>query len=156
MKQLRVSAIKSGTVIDHIPPERVFQIAQVLDIPTHSHETLIANNLKSAKLHKKAIIKLSNSYLSQVMIDKIALLAEGATIVTIKNYEVAAKQTVIIPDRISGIVSCFNPNCITNSERCVTKFTVLVRSPLALQCYYCEKTMSGSEIAFRDDYSANS
>lgn len=148
MKQLRVSAIESGTVIDHIPPPSVFKIVEILHVQDSTHEVLIGSNLHSKKLGTKGVIKLSNVFLAQATIDKIALLAAGASIITIKNYEVERKQTVGIPETVVGILRCFNPNCITNHESATTKFKVLEKLPVKLQCHYCENVMDETQITF--------
>lgn len=149
MKQLRVSAIQDGTVIDHIPPASLFKIAAILGTQDIKDETLVANNLLSKKLGHKGIIKLSNVFLSQVTIDKIALLAHNASIITIKNYEVKDKQIVKLPEALVDSVRCFNPVCITNHESTVTRFEVLDKQSLKLRCHYCEKVMDKSQITFR-------
>lgn len=149
MKELRVNAIKNGTVIDHIPPSQLFRIMHLLEPEEHRSEILIGNNLKSRKLGKKGVIKLSNIILTSAAIDKVALLAHGATIVTIKNYEVSAKQPISMPREVVNIVECFNPNCITNAESATTRFIVLRRKPLRLQCHYCEKAMDEHQLSFR-------
>ena len=148
MKQLQVSAIQDGTVIDHLPAQSVFKIVDILSVNDGSDEVLIGNNLQSKKLGKKGIIKLSNIFLSQAELDKIALLAAGGTVITIKDYEIIKKHKVEIPDCVTGIVQCFNPNCITNHERATTKFEILNKTDLKLRCHYCEKTMTKSQLAF--------
>lgn len=149
MKQLRVSAIENGTVIDHIPPTRVFKIAEILAATESTDEVLIGTNLKSKKFGSKGVVKLSNIFLTEPAIHKIALLAAGATAITIKNYEVENKYTIKIPDTVVDIVRCFNPNCITNHEQSITKFAVVSQKPLKLHCHYCEKIMNEQQIEFR-------
>src|SRR3989344_3975774 len=148
MKQLTISAIKEGTVIDHIPASSVFKIAEILKIKDAPNEASIATNLPSKRLGRKGIIKISNLSLEQSAIDAIALLAEGATISIIKNYEVDKKQNVKIPNSVSGIIKCFNPSCITNHEQSVTKFEVIDKKELKLRCNYCEKITTESTLRF--------
>ena len=149
MRELRVNAIQQGTVIDHLPVESVYKIVEILQAQDSEHEVLIGTNLQSKKLGRKGIIKLSNRFLTHTTINKISLLASGASIATIKNYQVDTKETIGIPDSVGDIVQCFNPNCITNHERAVTKFKVQSKQPLKLQCHYCEKVMSEAQIIFR-------
>src|SRR3990167_212902 len=101
MKELSISAIASGTVIDHLPASSVFKIVRILDLRDSPNEVSIATNLKSKKRGRKGIIKISNLFLEQSAIDAIALLAEGASISIIKNYNVAKKQNVKIPNSVS-------------------------------------------------------
>ena len=148
MKELRISAIRSGTVIDHLPVSSVFKIVKILGLKNSHNEISIATNLPSKKLGRKGLIKISDIFLEQTAIDAIALLAEGSSIVIIKNYKIAKKQVVKIPRTIIGIVRCFNPNCITNHEASTTRFAVIDKKPLRLQCYYCEKITTEQALKF--------
>jgi aspartate carbamoyltransferase regulatory subunit len=149
MKELSISAIKNGTVIDHIPTEDVFRIVDILQLSKQKNVVSIATNLPSKKLGRKGIIKVSNISLDQTAIDAIALLAAGAKITIIKDFKVVSKQEIEMPDSVEGIVACVNPNCITNKERSDTKFTVLDKTDLKLQCYYCSKILSEQNLRFK-------
>jgi len=148
MKELRISALANGTVIDHIPVEDVFKIVDILSLEHAGNEVSIATNLPSKKLGRKGIIKISKVSLDKSAIDAIALLAPGAKIAIIKDYKVAKKQVMSTPDNIEGIVKCFNPNCITNHEQSVTKFEIIDKAELKLKCHYCEKVMTESHLRF--------
>lgn len=149
MKQVRVSAIRNGTVIDHIPSDCLFKLVTVLGLQDSQDEILVGNHLQSKKLGSKGIIKLSNVFLDKHTVDKISLLARGASVITIKDYDVQTKQIIKLPDMLVDSVRCFNPKCITNHEGAVTKFTVLDKQELKLQCHYCEKLMYEPQIEFR-------
>ena len=72
-------------------------------------------------------------------INKIALIAPQAKLNIIKDYEVVEKKVVEIQEQVTGIVKCFNPKCITNKEKIITKFTLVDRENVILKCHYCEK-----------------
>lgn len=147
-KELKVSAIENGTVIDHIDPNSVFQVIRILDL-THVHnQIMVGTNLESHKYEKKGIIKVSKKYFESEELNKIALVSPSATLIVIRDYTVVYKSKVQIPDRIENIVKCINPNCITNHEKIPTKFTVIDKEDLRLQCHYCEKTTKKAEITF--------
>lgn len=148
MKELSISAIKDGTVIDHIPVEDVFKIADVLKLNKQRNIVSIATNLPSGKIGRKGIIKISQVSLSQASVDAIALLAAGANITIIKDYKVVSKKVIKMPETISGIVVCVNPNCITNKEKVATRFSVLNKDELKLQCYYCSTVMTEGNLKF--------
>jgi len=75
-------------------------------------------------------------------VDKIALIAPNATINIIRDYEVAEKHHVVVPDEIVGIVKCANPNCISNSKEPIQpRFIVKSREPLRIKCFYCEREL---------------
>ena len=75
MKELKISAIREGTVIDHIPAKYTFKIAEILDINGHDNIVSIASNLKSKKLGMKGIIKVGGLNLKEKDAKKIALMS---------------------------------------------------------------------------------
>ncbi len=138
-KELSVSAIKNGTVIDHIPAKELFKVIKILDLENCYRRITFGTNLDSKKLGKKAIIKIEDRFFKQEEINKIALVTDNANLNIIKDYHVVEKMKVQIPDEIVGIVKCFNPKCITNHEDITTRFTVISKDDLKLKCHYCEK-----------------
>ena len=150
-KELTVSAIENGTVIDHIPADKVFQVVKILGLEKVSNPVYFGTNVESKKYGTKGFIKVSNKYFEPEDVNKIALVAPTASIIEIKDFEVIKKQTVTIPDRIEHIVKCFNPNCITNKEHDVpTKFTVVkdAQGNIKLHCHYCEKNTTQDKLEF--------
>jgi len=138
-KQLSVSAIENGTVIDHIPAKSLFKVIQILGLDKIDNQITFGTNLESKKLGRKAIIKLAGIFFEDDDINRIALVAPQAKLNIIKGYEVIEKSVVEVPDEIVGIARCVNPECITNFERVTTKFRVVSDSGVALKCHYCEK-----------------
>ena len=149
-KELKVSAIENGTVIDHIPTQSVFQVIRILNLVEYQNQLLIGTNLDSRKMGKKGIIKVSNKFFESDEINKIALVAPSATLIIIKNFKVTDKKTVEIPEKVDKIVRCFNPNCITNAENIPTRFAVIDKTELRLRCHYCEKITARNNISFRE------
>jgi aspartate carbamoyltransferase regulatory subunit len=149
-KELIVSAISNGTVIDHIPAENVYQVFKMLNLDKTSHQVYFGTNLESKKYGRKGIIKISDTYFKDEVINKIALVAPTATLIEIRDYEVFSKVSVSIPTSIEGIVKCFNPNCVTNKEEVTTKFEVLTdeTGKLKLACHYCEKITNKNNMVF--------
>jgi aspartate carbamoyltransferase regulatory subunit len=138
-KQLSVSAIKNGTVIDHIPARSVFKVLQILGLDSVDEMITIGTNFESQKLGKKGIIKVSNVFFLDEEINKIALVAPEAKLNIIKEYEVVEKKVVEVPDKIIGIARCVNPQCITNHEAITTRFQVVSKKDVSLKCHYCGK-----------------
>ena len=147
-KELKVSAIENGTVIDHIPAKVVFQVIKILSLSEATDQILFGTNLDSRKMGKKGIIKVSNKFFRPDEINKIALVAPTATLIIIKNFKVVEKKKVEVPDSVEKIVKCFNPNCITNHESVTTRFTVIDKADLKLKCHYCEKITARDTISF--------
>ena len=138
-KELKVNAIKNGTVIDHIPSQSLFSVMNILGLNKIGHQVTFGFNLESKKLGKKAIIKVADIYFKDEEINKISLVAPDAKLNIIRDYEVVEKRVVTVPDEITGIVKCMNPKCISNHEEMVTRFSVVQKKPVALKCKYCEK-----------------
>lgn len=137
--KLKVSAISEGTVIDHIPSESLFDVISILELDKTRNMITFGANLDSGKLTNKAIIKVSNQFFENDDINRIALIAPHAKLNIIRDYEVVEKKVVEVPDRVVGIVKCFNPKCITNAEPITTSFSVISKEPITLKCKYCEK-----------------
>jgi aspartate carbamoyltransferase regulatory subunit len=138
-KQLSVSAIKEGTVIDHIPATALFKVVSILKLDKLETMITIGNSLGSNKLGKKGIIKLSKVFFQDDEINKIALVAPCAKLNIIRDYDVVEKRVVEIPDEINSIAKCVNPKCITNNEKVSTRFEVVSKAEVKLKCHYCEK-----------------
>lgn len=148
-KNLVVSAIENGTVIDHIPSSSVFQVMKILGLDSSKSMVLFGINLDSQKFGKKGLIKIENQFFEPSQMNKIGLVAPTATIIEIKNGQKSRKFSVEIPDKVNGIVKCFNPKCITNHEEIETKFDVIDKTDIKLLCHYCEKITKRETLSFK-------
>ena len=139
-KELKIPLIKNGTVIDHITTGNAVKVLHILGIPRSSSSIVsVAMNVKS-KFGLKDIVKVENRELDPHEVDKIALIAPKATINFIRDYDVAKKHKVKLPDEIVGIVSCSNPTCVSNAKEPVkSRFRVIIKDPPKIKCYYCER-----------------
>lgn len=138
-KELQVSAIKNGTVIDHIPNDQLFKVINILGLQNYDSTITFGKGYESSKLSKKGIIKIADKFLSDDEVNKLALISSTVKINIIRDYEVVEKKKVNIPDTVVGIVRCVNPKCITNHEQVTTRFKVVNKDNISLKCHYCEK-----------------
>ena len=145
-RELKISAIDEGTVIDHIPTDATFKVAEILNLENHKGIVSIATNLQSKSIGSKGIVKVGGKSLTQEEVNKIAIVAPDATVNIIKNYDVREKIKVKSPDVIDNVVRCSNPVCITNNEQVSTKFYVVKKDPLKIKCHYCERSMGKEDI----------
>ena len=136
---LSVSALKDGTVIDHIPAKNLFKVISILGLENISKQITFGSNLNSKRLGKKAIVKISDTFFQNEEINKIALVAPQAKLNIIRDYDVVEKKLVEVPDEINAIATCMNPKCITNNEDVPTRFSVVSRKEISLKCHYCDK-----------------
>jgi aspartate carbamoyltransferase regulatory subunit len=141
MKEFKIQPIRNGTVIDHIDPGCALKVLRILKIPEVKKESIVSAvmNVKG-KRGRKDIVKVEDRELDPKEVDKIALLAPHATINIIRDYKVEEKHLVKVPDEVTGIVKCANPNCISNSrEHIMSRFIIKSRAPIRIRCFYCER-----------------
>ncbi len=144
----KVYAIQHGTVIDHIPAKKGLAIINVLKLAKNDQIVTAGLNFESGKAGLKDVVKIEKKELSPTEANVIAVFAPGATINIIRDYEVAEKFTVIVPDHIKKLIICPNPMCITNHERMDTLFHIQQTSEqrLLFRCGYCEKQFVEQDI----------
>jgi aspartate carbamoyltransferase regulatory subunit len=143
--ELRVSKIRSGTVIDHVEAGQALNVLAILGIDGTAGETVsVGMNVPSSKLGSKDVVKVEGRELSQDEVDVLSLIAPEATINIVREYEVVDKARVDRPESVSGVLSCPNLDCITNADEPVEpKFAV---QDDAVRCEYCG-TMIREEFA---------
>ena len=136
-RELRVSKISSGTVIDHITGGQALNVLAILGIDGSGGETVsIGMNVPSDRLGRKDIVKVEGRELSQDEVDVLSLIAPAATINIVREYEVIEKHRVERPETVLGVLQCPNPNCITTQDEPVdSRFDVLDEG---VRCTYCE------------------
>lgn len=139
---LQVSALCNGTVIDHIPANKLFAVVNLLNIPAMGNNVTIGYNLDSKKLGKKGLIKISDRFFSDDEVSKISVVAPNVVLNTIRDYKVVEKRELRMPEELHNIIKCSNLNCITNNEPMPTHFTVANRASGTLKCRYCEKELN--------------
>lgn len=137
-KELQVAALENGTVIDHIPSEKLFAVVSLLGLQSVTTPITIGFNLESKKLGKKGIIKVADRFFTDEEVSRLSVIAPNIKLNIIRNYQVAEKKKVLIPNELRAIVKCANPKCITNNEPMETRFRVDQQHGV-LKCHYCEK-----------------
>ena len=135
----QVAAIKNGTVIDHIPAEKTYQVVNLLQLETLDTPVTIGYNYPSNKIGRKGIIKVADKFFTDEEISRLSVVAQNVVLNIIHDYEVVEKKTVKTPDELRGIVKCNNPKCITNNEPMNTVFHVVNKEKGILKCHYCDK-----------------
>ena len=145
--KLKVIAIKNGTVIDHIAPNKALQVLKILNLPETDGKMTLAMNI-SSKYGSKDLVKIENRELDSKELDKISLIAPKATINIIRDYKVVYKEKVRIMDELESTVKCTNPKCISNNkdEPITSKFSVVNKDPITLRCHYCERLIESEDI----------
>ena len=144
MKELKITPISNGTVIDHIEAGMAMKVARILDLPDEEmHAVSIAMYVKSKKMGFKDILKIEDRELKKKEVNKISLISPNASIVIIKDQEVLKKYYVTLPEVVKGLAKCSNPNCITNrGEPIETEFQVTNGKKIKLRCLYCDRNIT--------------
>lgn len=139
-KELVVSALENGTVLDHIPAENVYKALDILNLKGIESQITIGINLAS-KIHgRKGIIKIADKFFEDEDLNKLALIAPKATVNVIRDFKVVEKRKLTMPDEIIGIAKCMNPKCVTNHQPIKTRFTTIAKGDeTSLLCHFCEK-----------------
>ena len=142
-----VVAIKNGTVIDHIPSAKLFEVVNLLHLQDVRDSAIIVGyNLKSKKFGHKSLIKVFDKFFTDAELNQLSVVAPNVTLCIIRDYEVVEKKSVTLPEELRGIVRCNNPKCITNNEPMSTRFHVIDKDSVSLRCHYCERAITKDEI----------
>ena len=91
-KELLVSALENGTVLDHIPAENVYKALDLLDLKDIESQSTIGINLNSKVHGKKGIIKIADKFFEDDELNKLALIAPRATVNVIRDFKVVEKK----------------------------------------------------------------
>ena len=138
-KYMKVERIERGTVIDHILPARAFDVLRVLRLSNDRSMSILVNT-HSKKGGKKDILKFEDVELSAEEANLVALISPQATINYIVDGKVARKFNAESPEVVRGILTCSNPNCISNqNEPITTEFKKVPDDDQRYVCSYCER-----------------
>ena len=137
MRQLIVSALDHGTVIDHIPCDRLFQVINLLHLQDMTSKVTIGYNLKSNKMGTKSIIKIADRFFTDEELNQLSVVSPDVTLSIIRDYKVVEKRQVSMPSELRGIIACSNPKCITNNEPMATLFHTVGDDGTSVRCHYC-------------------
>ena len=145
----RVTAIRNGTVIDHIPAGHAMRVLEMLGINNSSSVPVsMVMNVPSKKKGTKDIIKVEDRELTQDELNRLALVAPDAHVAIIRAYVVAEKLTIELGSEVTNVVRCTFSNCITTNPRepLPHRLKVLSREPLELRCHYCGRPQDLEEL----------
>lgn len=147
--ELQVAALENGTVIDHIPPEQLFKVAQLIGLNRMDNLITFGNNLKSKKMGRKGMIKIADKFFVEDEINRLALVAPNVVLSIIRDYEVVEKKYVSLPEELVDIVKCNNPKCVTNNEPMSSRFNVIDKERGTIKCRYCERKINKEDIIIK-------
>ncbi len=139
---LNIGGLKQGVVIDHIKAGMAMEIYQYLDLEKLDCSVAIIKNAKSNKMGKKDIIKIEGPI--SIDLKVLGVLDDSITINIIENDRIVEKRTLELPERVTNIIKCKNPRCITSIEQELPHtFKLTDRKNRIYRCIYCEQKFKG-------------
>lgn len=141
-QELQVAALENGTVIDHIPSSKIFEVISLLHLENVSSSVTIGINLKSKKMGQKSILKIADRFFTDEELNQLSVVTPNVSLAIIRDFEVIEKKQVKMPEELIGIIKCDNHKCITNNEPMRTHFHVLDKENGILQCRYCNREVT--------------
>lgn len=134
---MNVDSINNGIVIDHIRAGLAFRLYNLLDLDKLDCPVAIIKNVVSKKMGKKDIIKIDSEF--PINFDVVGFVDPNATINVIKDGVLIEKRRIDMPKKLTNVIKCKNPRCITSVEQEIDHVFVLTdENEKVYRCLYCE------------------
>ena len=86
---------------------------------------------------RKDIIKIDSEF--DIDLDLLGYVDPGATVNIIRNGIICEKKRVGLPERLTDVIKCRNPRCITSTEQELPQiFRLTDADRRVYRCLYCE------------------
>lgn len=132
-----VNPIEEGIVLDHITAGNAMEIYEALKLSELECQVAIIKNCPSKKMGKKDILKIND--IIDINFDVLGYIDPGITVNFIKNSKIYKRLKLELPEKISGVIKCNNPRCITSVEQELEHiFKLTNREKGVYRCIYCE------------------
>jgi len=134
---MNIDSIKNGIVIDHISAGNGMKLFQLLKLDELECSVAIINNVSSKKTGKKDIIKIDADI--DIDLDILGYVDPDVTINIIKDSKLVEKKKIDLPEKLSNVIYCKNPRCITSCEHEIEHiFKLADKENRIYRCVYCE------------------
>ena len=134
---MKIDSIVNGIVIDHIAAGKAMTLYKLLELDKLDCSVAVIQNAPSVVMGKKDIIKIDSNL--DVNLDVIGYVSPNMTVNIIQNGEIAEKKHLSLPARLTNILRCKNPRCITSTEQGIDQiFTLHGTDRTEYRCYYCD------------------
>ena len=134
---MNIDSIHNGIVIDHITAGNSMKLYQLLHLDRLDCPVAIIKNAQSRKMGKKDIIKIDAQL--DIDLDLLGFVDPGVTVNVIKDDQLVEKRSVRLPARMTNVLFCKNPRCITSTEQELPHVFVLTDpATRTYRCLYCE------------------
>jgi aspartate carbamoyltransferase regulatory subunit len=136
---LNISGLKEGIVLDHIEAGKSLEIYYNLSLDKLDCQVAIIKNVRSNKMGKKDIIKIEGG-LNHIDLDILGYIDHNITVNIIRNNEIVEKKALSLPQKITNVIQCKNPRCITSIEQGLPHIFYLAdEMKETYRCMYCEE-----------------
>lgn len=134
---MKVGAINNGVVIDHIAAGKGMDLYHFLNLDHLDAPIALIKNAPSEKMGKKDIIKIDAEL--DLDLDALGYIDPNVTINIVKDGVRVEKFHPQLPEKLTNIVHCKNPRCITSVEQEIPHiFKLTNRETGEYRCIYCE------------------
>lgn len=134
---MNVDSIKNGIVIDHIESGKAMVLYRLLDLDDLDCSVAVIKNAPSSVLGKKDIIKIDTDL--DIDLDVVGYISPNATVNIVKDGVIVEKKHIDLPRRLTNIIRCKNPRCITTTEQEINHIFVLNNAEKReYRCCYCD------------------
>ena len=134
---MNIGQIKDGIVLDHISAGNSMNIYNVLHLDKLDCTVALIKNAESPKMGKKDIIKIDADI--QLNMDILGYVDPGITVDIIKDSVLIEKKSIGLPEKLTNVIKCKNPRCITTTEQELPHiFKLTDKAKRVYRCIYCE------------------
>lgn len=134
---MNVDSIKNGIVIDHITAGLGMRVYNLLGLDGLDCSIAIIKNVNSRKMGKKDIIKIDADI--TLNMDILGYVDPGITVNIIRDRILVEKKSIGLPEKLTNVLKCKNPRCITTTEQELDHiFKLTDRENRIYRCIYCE------------------
>ncbi len=134
---MTIDEIKNGIVIDHITAGLGMKIYSLLKLDKLECSVALINNTPSSKMGKKDIIKIDADIVLNT--DILGYIDPDVTVNIIKNGKTVEKKRIALPEKLTNVIRCKNPRCITTTEQELPQiFKLTDKENRVYRCLYCE------------------
>ena len=140
IKEVRLTPIRNGTVIDHIACGQALNVLKILGINENNVYSSISVGIhvsSNALSGWKDIIKIDSHI--DIDLNVLGYIDPNITVNIIKNGVLVSKEHLELPTELVNVISCSNPRCITMTEQEIDqRFFLADRDAALYRCRYCE------------------
>lgn len=134
---MNIDSIKNGIVIDHITAGKGTKIYKLLGLDNLECPVAFIKNVPSRKMGKKDIIKIDADI--EIDTDILGFIDPDVTVNIIKNDKIVEKKAIALPEKLTNVLVCKNPRCISATEQELPQiFTLADKEKRVYRCLYCE------------------